>query len=578
MKTLMLGNEALARGLYEAGCRFVSSYPGTPSTEITEAAAKYPEIYAEWAPNEKVAMESAFGASLSGVRAFTGMKHVGMNVAADPMFTLSYTGVNAGLLICVADDPGMHSSQNEQDSRHYAIAAKLPMLEPSDAAECLAFAKLGFELSEQFDTPVILRTCTRVAHSQSIIETAEREEPARKAYEKNGPKYIMAPANAIRKHPLVEEREEKLRAYAETAAVNRIEEGRDPSIGIITSSTSYQYVKEAFRDRFPVLKLGMVHPLPMDLIREFAEKVDRIIVFEELMPVIEEQVKAAGIACDGKNIFTKLGEYSANMIRTTLLGQELKAEPAAGIPNRPPILCPGCPHRSTFWVLKKLKLHVAGDIGCYTLGAVAPLSTIETCLCMGSSISSLHGMGKAKGADYLKNWVCVIGDSTFMHTGVNSLMNMVYNQSTGTVIILDNRITGMTGHQDNPATGKTLMGDTVPAIDFEKFCHGIGIENVFTVNAYDQTAMTETIKREVKEEHLSVIVAKAPCALIPEARTKKKCVALPDKCVHCGACAKPGCPALSRKADGSISIDPTQCNGCGLCRQLCKFGAIEEVE
>ena len=577
-KKLMLGNEAIARGLYEAGVKVSSAYPGTPSTEISEYLVQYKDdVYCEWAPNEKVAAEVAFGASVAGVRSFAAMKMVGFNVAADPMYSAAYAGVGRGMVLTVADDPGLYSSQNEQDTRAVCRAAQIPVLEPSDSQEAKDMTKLAYEISEKYDKPVVIRTTTRLAHSQGLVELLQREEVEDKPYEKNIAKNVMLPANAIRRHVIVEDMMEKLAKDAcDMPELNKMEI-RDTKIGFITSGIPYLYVREAMPEA-STLKLGMVHPLPMDLIREFASKVDRVIVFEELMPVIEEQVKAAGIACDGKNIFTKLGEYSANMIRTNLLGQELKADPAAGIPNRPPILCPGCPHRSTFWVLKKLKLHVAGDIGCYTLGAVAPLSTIETCLCMGSSISSLHGMGKAKGKDYLKNWVSVIGDSTFMHTGVNSLMNMVYNQSTGTVIILDNRITGMTGHQDNPATGKTLMGDTVPAIDFEKFCHGIGIENVFTVNAYDQAAMTETIKREVKEEHLSVIVAKAPCALIPEARTKKKCVALPDKCIHCGACTKPGCPALSRKADGSISIDPTQCNGCGLCRQLCKFGAIEEVE
>jgi len=386
----------------------------------------------------------------------------------------------------------------------------------------------------------------------------------------------MLPANAIKRHVIVEDKMDELAKDAASFSINKAEY-RDTSIGFISSGIPYTYIREAMPNA-STLKLGMVHPLPKDLIAEFCSKVDRVIIFEELMPVIEEQVKAMGIACEGKSIFTRLGEYSANMIREKLLGQEIAAPAATDIPNRPPILCPGCPHRSTFYTLKRLKLHVAGDIGCYTLGAVAPLSVIESCLCMGSSISSLHGMGKARGPEYLHDWVCVIGDSTFMHTGVNSLMNMVYNQSTGTVLILDNRITAMTGHQDNPSTGKTLMGETVPAIEFEKFCRGIGIENVFTVNAFDVDELTKTIKREVKEDHLSVIVVKAPCALIPEARSKKKCVPNPEKCVHCGACLKPGCPALTRNADGTIKIDATMCNGCGLCRQLCKFDAITEVE
>ena len=576
-KKLMLGNEAIARGLWEAGVKVASAYPGTPSTEISENLVQYKDdLYCEWAPNEKVAAEVAFGASVAGVRSFACMKMVGYNVAADPVYSAAYSGVGRGMVLTVADDPGLYSSQNEQDTRAVSRAAQIPVLEPSDSQEAKDFTKLAYEISEKYDKPVVVRTTTRLAHSQGLVELCDREEIEDKVYETNIAKNVMLPANAIKRHVIVEEMMEKLSEDACSMDINRMEI-RDTKVGFITSGIPYLYVREAMPEA-STLKLGLVHPLPRKLIEEFASKVDRVIVFEELMPVIEEQVKSWGIECDGKNIFTKIGEYSANMIRERVLGQKLDITPETNVPNRPPILCPGCPHRSTFWALKRLKLHVAGDIGCYTLGAVAPLSTIETCLCMGSSISSLHGMGKAKGEDYIKNWVSVIGDSTFMHTGVNSLMNMVYNQSHGTVIILDNRITAMTGHQDNPATGKTLMGETVPAIDFEKFCHGIGIENVFTVNALDQAAMMETIKREVKADHLSVIVAKSPCALIKEARTKKKCVPLPEKCVHCGACTRPGCPALTKNSDGTISIDATMCNGCGLCRQLCRFDAIKEVE
>ena len=575
-KRLMLGNEAIARGLYEAGVKVASAYPGTPSTEISENLVQYKDsLYCEWAPNEKVAAEVAFGASIAGVRSFACMKMVGYNVAADPVYSAAYAGVGRGMVLCVADDPGLYSSQNEQDTRMVSRAAQIPVLEPSDSQEAKAMTKLAYEISEKYDKPVVIRTTTRLAHSQGVVELCPREEVPDKEYEKNIAKNVMLPANAIRRHVIVEEQMERLSEDACSFSINRVEM-RDAKIGVITSGIPYTYVREALPDA-SVLKLGMVHPLPRKLIEEFASKVDRLIVFEELMPVIEEQVRSWGIKCEGKDLFTKLGEYSANMLREKVLGEKIEAVPASDIPARPPILCPGCPHRSTFWVLKKLKLHVAGDIGCYTLGAVAPLQVIESCLCMGSSISSLHGIGKAKGEEYLKDWVCVIGDSTFMHTGVNSLMNMVYNQSTGTVIILDNRITGMTGHQDNPATGKTLMGDVVTAIDFEKFCHGLGIENVFTVNAYDQAALTEVVKREVKADHLSVIVAKAPCALIPEAKTTKKCVPVPENCIHCGACTKPGCPALSKNEDGSISIDPTQCNGCTLCMQLCRFNAIREV-
>ena len=577
-KQLMLGNAAIARGLWEAGVKVASAYPGTPSTEISENLVQYKDdLYCEWAPNEKVAAEVAFGASVAGVRSFACMKMVGFNVAADPVYSAAYAGVGRGMVLCVADDPGVYSSQNEQDTRAVSRAAQVPVLEPSDSQEAKDFAKLAYEISETYDKPVVIRTTTRLAHSQGMVELCPREEVPDKPYEKNIAKNVMLPANAIRRHVIVEDQMEKLAEDAcSMEKLNRMEI-RDTKIGFITSGIPYLYVREAMPEA-STLKLGLVHPLPRKLIEEFASKVDRLIIFEELMPVIEEQVKSWGIACDGKNIFTKLGEYSANMIREKLLGMEINAVQAENTPNRPPILCPGCPHRSTFWALKRLKLHVAGDIGCYTLGAVPPLATLETCLCMGASISSLHGMGKAKGEDYLRDWVSVIGDSTFMHTGVNSLMNMVYNQSTGTVIILDNRITAMTGHQDNPATGRTLMGEAVPAIDFEKFCQGLGIEHVYTVNALDQKELTETVKREVKADHLSVIVAKAPCALIPEARTKKKCVEIPEKCKHCGACSLPGCPALSKNEDGSITIDPTQCNGCGLCRQLCKFGAIKEVE
>ena len=577
-KQLMLGNAAIARGLWEAGVKVASAYPGTPSTEISENLVQYKDdLYCEWAPNEKVAAEVAFGASVAGVRSFACMKMVGFNVAADPVYSAAYAGVGRGMVLCVADEPGVYSSQNEQDTRAVSRAAQVPVLEPSDSQEAKDFAKLAYEISETYDKPVVIRTTTRLAHSQGMVELCPREEVPDKPYEKNIAKNVMLPANAIRRHVIVEDQMEKLAEDAcSMEKLNRMEI-RDTKIGFITSGIPYLYVREAMPEA-STLKLGLVHPLPRKLIEEFASKVDRLIIFEELMPVIEEQVKSWGIACDGKNIFTKLGEYSANMIREKLLGMEINAVQAENTPNRPPILCPGCPHRSTFWALKRLKLHVAGDIGCYTLGAVPPLATLETCLCMGASISSLHGMGKAKGEDYLRDWVSVIGDSTFMHTGVNSLMNMVYNQSTGTVIILDNRITAMTGHQDNPATGRTLMGEVVPAIDFEKFCQGLGIEHVYTVNALDQQELMETVKREVKADHLSVIVAKAPCALIPEARTKKKCVEIPEKCKHCGACSLPGCPALSKNEDGLITIDPTQCNGCGLCRQLCKFGAIKEVE
>ena len=575
-KQLMLGNEAIARGLYEAGVTVSSAYPGTPSTEVSEYLAQYKaDVYCEWAPNEKVACEVAFGASLVGARSFAAMKMVGLNVAADPLYSAAYAGVGGGMVLCVADDPGLYSSQNEQDTRAVARAAQIPVLEPSDSAEAKEFTKFAYEISERYDKPVILRTTTRLAHSQGLVSCEERVLPPKKEYEKNIAKNVMLPANAAKRHVIVEEEMARLAKDAAGFAINRMEL-RDTKIGVITSGIPYTYVREALPDA-SVLKLGLVHPLPMDLIKDFASKVDRLIIFEELMPVIEEQVKAAGIACEGKALFTVIGEYSANLLRVVITGENPAKEAAAQVPNRPPILCPGCPHRSTFYALQRLKKHVAGDIGCYTLGAIPPLSTIESCLCMGSSISSLHGIGKALGEENSKDWVCVIGDSTFLHTGVNSLMNMVYNKSQGTVLILDNRITAMTGHQDNPATGKTLMGEAAPAIDFEAFCHGIGIEHVCRVNAFDQKELMEVIKRESESDHLSVLIVEGACALIPEARTNKYCWSDPDKCKACGACTKPGCPALVKNAAGKIDIDKAMCNGCGLCMALCPFDAIEEV-
>ena len=571
-KVIMLGNEAIARGAYEAGVKVSAAYPGTPSTEISENLVKYKDdIYAEWSPNEKVATEVAIGASVSGVRSMACMKHVGLNVAADPLYTVSYMGVNGGLVVIVADDPGLYSSQNEQDTRMVARAAQVPVLEPSDSMEAKEFMKFAYEISENFDRPVIFRTTTRLAHSQGLVELCDRVEPEDKPYEKDIRKNVMMPGNAKLRHIEIEKRNLELAEAANTMAINKVEMN-DTKIGVITSGIPYQYVKEAIPN-VSVLKLGMVNPLPKKLIEEFAQKVETLYIVEELDPVIEEQVKSWGVKAIGKEIFTVQGEYSANMIREAILGEKADVKAPAQVPGRPPILCPGCPHRSVYHVLNKLKIHAAGDIGCYTLGAVAPLSVVDTTICMGASISSLHGMEKAKGKDYIKNWVAVIGDSTFLHTGVNSLMNMMYNRATGTVMILDNSTTGMTGHQDHAATGKTLLGEPTYAIDIPALCRAIGVKNVVEVNAFD----IEKLEKVVKEDEVSVIITKSPCVLLDKSK-KPVYIAHEDKCKKCGMCMKPGCPAMTRNADGTIHIDDTMCTGCGLCETLCKFEAIELVE
>ncbi len=575
-RKIMLGNEAIARGAYEAGVKVSAAYPGTPSTEISENIVKYPEIYAEWSPNEKVAMEVAIGASISGVRAMASMKHVGVNVASDPLYTISYGGVNGGLVLVAADDPGLYSSQNEQDTRCVARAAMVPVLEPSDSQEAKDFVKYAFDLSEKYDTPVIVRTTTRLSHSQGPVTLEERCEPIDIPYERNPAKFVMMPGNAKGRHVYVEKR---MKAMAEDGCempVNRVEMN-DTRIGFIASGIAYQYVKEACPEA-SVLKLGLVHPLPRKLIEDFASKVETLYIFEELEPVFEEQIKSWGISCIGKEIFTLQGEYSANLIRKAVLKEDADLAAPAQVPARPPILCPGCPHRSVYSVLNKLRIHAAGDIGCYTLGAVAPLSVVDTTVCMGASISTLHGMEKAKGKDYIKNWVAVIGDSTFMHTGINSLMNMVYNQGTGTVMILDNSTTGMTGHQDHAATGKTLQGEEVPAISIYHMCKAMGIRNVIEVNAFDIATLEKVVKEEVARDEVSVIITKSPCVLLKGQKFPDKCKPIPEKCKKCGMCLRPGCPALTKNADGTISIDETLCNGCGLCKNLCKFDAIETVE
>ena len=577
MKQLMLGNAAVARGLYEAGCCVVSSYPGTPSTEITEEAAKFDDIYCEWAPNEKVAMETAFGASLAGRRSFCGMKHVGLNVAADPLFTVSYTGVNAGMIIVVADDAGMHSSQNEQDSRHYAKASKIPMLEPSDSAEALSFTKLAYELSEEFDTPVIIKMCTRVAHSQSLVETSERVEPPMKPYEKNIGKYVMMPGNAIRRHPVVEERTRKLAQYAETSPLNRLEEGSDRALGIITSSTSYQYVKEVFGDRYPVLKLGMVWPLPKQKILDLAASVDKVAVVEELDPFLEDFCREIGLDVLGKDVLPMEGEFSQNLVAAKLGGTVHTGKALEdAIPARPPVMCAGCPHRGLFYTLNKNKCTVMGDIGCYTLGAVAPLAAMDMTLCMGGSISGLHGFNKARGAESEHKTVAVIGDSTFMHSGMTGLANIAYNQSNSTVIILDNSITGMTGHQQNPTAGYNIKGDPAGKIDLESLCRAMGFNRVRVVDPYNLKECDQAVKEELSADEPSVIISRRPCALLKYVKHKAPLAVNKDKCIGCKSCMKIGCPAISMK-EGKAHVDFTQCVGCGVCEQLCPVGAFEST-
>ena len=574
-KTVMLGNEAIARGAFEAGVTLSSAYPGTPSTEISEYLAKYDEVYTEWAPNEKVAAEVAIGASISGKRSLACMKHVGLNVAADPLYTFAYTGVGGGSVFVVADDPGLASSQNEQDTRMIGRAAHVPVLDPSDSQEAKDFLKFAYELSERYDTPVILRTTTKLAHSQSTVTLEDRVEIPTKEYARNPQKYVMMPASAIGRHLVVEDRENRMAKDAATFPVNKVEMG-DTKIGFITAGVAYQYVKEVCPDA-SILKLGLVNPLSKELISDFISKVETVFIFEELEPVIEEQVRAWGFDVKGKEMFTRQGEYSANLLRRALYGKDECVFDKQDAPARPPILCPGCPHRSVFSVLNKLKIHASGDIGCYTLGAVAPLGVIDTTICMGASISALHGMEKARGKDYIKNWVAVIGDSTFLHTGINSLIGMVYNKSTGTVMILDNRTTGMTGHQDHAATGKTLKGEDTNAIDLAALCRAVGVPNVVEISSFDVAGLEKLVRESVASDVLTVIIAKAPCVLLKGQKFPNKCKVNPDACKKCGACMKIGCPAMTKGADGKVKIDATMCNGCGLCKNYCKFNAIETV-
>lgn len=573
MKKLMIGNQAVAEGLHDGGLGVVSSYPGTPSTEITEFLSKFDDIHSEWAPNEKVACEVAFGSSLAGARSACAMKHVGLNVAADPLFTLSYTGVNGGLVICVADDPAMHSSQNEQDSRHYAMASKVPMLEPADSMEAYAFAKNAFELSEKFDTPVLLRMCTRIAHSQSIVETSEKVPAVLKDYEKNPAKYIMTPANAIKRHPLVEDRTLSLQEFAENCEYNKVEMNSD-EIGIITSGCSYHYVKEVMGDSASILKIGMPYPLPVKLIKDFASKVKTLYVIEELDPFIENHVKSLGIDCIGKEKFSILGEFSQSTIAKAF-GKELPESVSADsvIPNRPPMMCAGCPHRGLYYTLAKNKITALGDIGCYTLGAAPPLNALDSTLCMGASISGLHGFNLARGSEAEKKSVAVIGDSTFMHSGMTGLVNVAYNATNSTVIIVDNSITGMTGHQQNPTTGYNIKGDPAAKVDLEALCKALGINRVRVVDPYDLKACDTAVKEELAADEPSVIISRRPCVLLKSVKHEAPLKVDNDKCRSCKRCMTLGCPAISMK-DGKAKVDATLCVGCGVCKQLCAFDAI----
>ena len=577
MKKLLLGNEAVARGLYEAGCRVASSYPGTTSTQVTECIAKYDEITSEWAPNEKVACEVAFGAAVAGARSFCAMKHVGLNVAADPLFTSSYTGVNAGLVIVVADDPGMHSSQNEQDSRHYAQASKIMMLEPSDSDECLKYSKLAFQLSERFDTPVLLRLTTRVSHSRSLAEVGERVDNGLKNYEKNAQKYVMVPANAKVKHVVVEKRILEQVEYCETEAVENglnTVEYNDKKIGVITSGICYEYAKEALGDKASYLKLGCVYPLPEKLIKDFCNECETVYVLEELDDYIETHCRKIGVDVIGKSAFTLLGEYSQGLIRKVILGEESKSLKAdVEIPQRPPVLCAGCPHRGLFYSLKKLGVTVSGDIGCYTLGASKPLGMIDTVLCMGGSVSGLHGRNLAD-PDKANKSVAVIGDSTFIHSGITGLIDIAYNNSNSVTIILDNSITGMTGHQQNPTTGYNIKGEPAAAVSLEKLCAAVGINNVFVVDPYDLDDCYTNIGKALSLNAPAVVISRRPCALLKTVKHNPPLKVNKDKCKSCKMCMKIGCPAISMK-DGKAEIDFTQCLGCNVCSQLCKFGAIE---
>ncbi|MEE4312786.1 MAG: indolepyruvate ferredoxin oxidoreductase subunit alpha [candidate division KSB1 bacterium] len=576
MKTVMSGNEAIARGFYESGGLFAAAYPGTPSTEILENIGQYSEIQAQWAPNEKVALEVAGGAALGGVRSLAAMKHVGLNVAADPFFSLSYQGVNAGLVIISADDPAMHSSQNEQDNRWFARAAKVPMLEPSDSEEARIFTRKALEISEAFDTPVLLRTTTRINHSKSIVHLHERENETRKTYAKDISKNVLLPSNARKKHVVVEERMKRLADVCNTCDMNRIEWG-DKDIGVITSGISYQYAKEVLRDA-SFLKLGLTNPLPKKLIREFADKVKEIYVIEELDPFLEEQIAAMGIDVHGKEILPTIGELNPNIIADAFHKGVKKPEISVQIPARPPVLCPGCSHRGIFFVMKKLKLTVTGDIGCYTLAAIPPLEIMDTCLCMGASIGYAQGMEKATGDDLKGKLIGVIGDSTFLHSGITGLIDLVYNQSKTKICILDNNITAMTGHQEHPGTGLTLRREATSKVDLEALCRAAGIQRVVRVDPYNISETTKVFREEMSADEPSVIIADAPCVIRARRKFSDPYWVDAEKCIMCGMCHKVGCPAIEKDENGKTKINALLCIGCDICRQVCKPGAIQKPE
>lgn len=578
MKQLMIGNEAIARGAFEAGATVATAYPGTPSTEIVTNFADFEGVYAQWAPNEKVAMEVGAGASIGGARTLVAMKHVGINVAADPLYTFAYTGVNGGMVIISADDPGMHSSQNEQDNRGYGRFAKLLVIEPSDSQEALDFTRQAFDLSEQFDTPVMLRITTRLAHSQTMVEKGEPQTPVLKEYKKNAPKYVMLPGYARGRHVEVEKHFEALREYVETSPLNRIEWG-DRKIGIITSGIPYQYVKEVMGD-ISVLKLGIVNPLPRKMIEEFAAGVERLIIVEELEPVIEEQVRSWGIKVEGKERFTLLGEYSPEYLEQQLKG----AVPPVGfglekeIPARPPLLCAGCPHRGVFHTLRRMKLKVAGDIGCYTLGALSPLEGMDTCICMGASIGTAMGLEKARGEEFAAKTVAVIGDSTFVHSGITPLIDVVYNQGTSTVMILDNDTTAMTGHQDHPATGVTIQKQPTAKLDIEALVRAVGVKNVRTVDPLKLDELETALKEELERREPSVIIAKRPCVLLEKVVVTNPIMVDPELCTGCKVCIRVGCTGISFNDEEKKAEINAGCIACGMCEQVCTFDAIKPVE